>query len=295
MGSDLLAEGPLEEYFSRAEEASGQPIREIALQGPIDSLTRTEIAQPALFCVSLAATDAARERGIAPAFASGHSLGEYTAACAVRAVAVEDAIPLVCLRGRLMAEVGDEHPGAMAAVLGLPAEAVEHLCEEASDAGEVTLANVNSPTQVVVSGREAAVARVTALAEAAGARRVVRLQVAAAFHSRLMEAVQVEMRAAVERLSWRDPDVPVAVNARGELVRDGESLRAALVEQIAAPVQWVECVEQLVGAGADAFLELGPGRVLAGLVREIVDGADVSSADSPSKLDEFVERASAVG
>jgi [acyl-carrier-protein] S-malonyltransferase len=292
MGGALLdVEGSrLEEYFSLAEDASGEPVGKIALEGPLESLTRTEVAQPALFCVSLAATDAARGRRIEAAFVAGHSLGEYTAACAAGAVPVEEAIELVCLRGRLMADVGDEHPGAMAAVLGLSADEVERLCEEASKAGKVTLANVNSPTQLVVSGPEGAVARLAQLAEEAGARRVVRLQVAAAFHSELMKPVQERMEVAVGRASWRDPQVPVAVNARGELVRDAASLRAALVEQIAAPVLWVACVEALARAGAESFLELGPGRVLSGLVRDILESRDVSSADSPATLDAFVER-----
>jgi [acyl-carrier-protein] S-malonyltransferase len=289
MGAELLeAEGELlAGYLTQAEAAAGQPIRRLALEGPIEALTRTEVAQPALFCVALAVMDAARARGIEPDFVAGHSLGEYTAACASGAVAVEDAIELVSLRGRLMGEIGDERPGAMAAVIGLDADTLGGLCEQASDAGAVTLANINSPTQIVVSGEEDGVVRLMELAEGAGAARVVRLQVAAAFHSELMKPVQEQMADAIREIAWSDPRVPVAANARGELVSDAESVQAALVEQIASPVRWVECVRSLSAAGAETFLEVGPGRVLGGLVRQIQPGADVFSADSPARLEEF--------
>jgi len=290
MGAGLLeSEGELlAGYLAQAEAASGQPIRRLCLEGPIEALTRTEVAQPALFCVALAMRDAARVRGLEPDFVAGHSLGEYTAACASGAVSVEDGIELVSLRGRLMGEIGDERPGAMAAVIGLDADALSGLCEQASDAGLITLANLNSPTQIVVSGEEDGVVRLMELAEAAGAARVVRLQVAAAFHSELMKPVQEQMADAVGDVDWSDPRVPVAVNARGGLVRDAESLRTALIEQIASPVRWVECVQALGSAGAETFLEVGPGRVLGGLVRQIQPGADVFSADAPARLEEFV-------
>ncbi len=289
MGAELLeTEGDLlQGYLAQAEAASGQPIRRICLEGPMEALTRTEVAQPALFCVSLAVTDAARSRDIQPDFVAGHSLGEYTAACASGAVSVEDAIELVSLRGRLMGQIGDESPGAMAAVIGLGADDLRALCEQASEAGTVALANINSPTQIVVSGEEDGVARLMELAEKGGATRVVRLQVAAAFHSELMKPVQEQMAEAVREVAWTDPRVPVASNARGGLLRDAESLQAALVEQIASPVRWVECVQALVAEGVETFLESGPGRVLGGLVRQIHPEADVFSADSPSRLDEF--------
>ena len=289
MGAELLEhEGDLlAGYLRQAEAASGHPIRKICLEGPMEALTRTEVAQPALFCVSLAVTDAARARGLQPNYVAGHSLGEYTAACASGAVSVEDAIELVSLRGRLMGQIGDERPGAMAAVIGLGASDLVELCEQASDAGMVALANINSPTQIVVSGEEDGVVRLMELAEQGGATRVVRLQVAAAFHSELMKPVQEQMAEAVREVAWSDPRVPVAANSRGELVRDAESVREALVEQIASPVRWVECVQALVAAGAETFLEFGPGRVLGGLIRQIHPDADVFSADSPARLDEF--------
>jgi [acyl-carrier-protein] S-malonyltransferase len=291
MGAELLeAEGSrLEEYLAQAEEVSGLPVREYCLEGPMEELTRTDVAQPALYCVSIALTDEARSAGLVPGFAAGHSLGEYTAAAAVGAVSVHDGLRLVCLRGRLMAEIQSERPGAMAAVIGLSDEQLEGLCARASDGGTVSLANLNSPSQIVVSGEEAAVERLMDLAQEAGASRVVRLQVGAAFHSKLMEPVQARMAEAMEEIEWRDPEVPLAANALGRLVRTAGEVREALVAQIASPVRWVDCVRALADSGCDTLLELGPGRVLGGLVRQIVDGVETASVDSPEKVSGFAE------
>jgi len=291
MGADLLASEPelLGHYLAQAEAASGLPIRRTCLEGPLEELTRTEIVQPALFAVSLALTDAARARGLRPSFAAGHSLGEYTAAAAAGALSVEDGIELVSLRGRLMAEIQNERPGAMAAVIGLSADRLRELCEQAGEAGVVTLANLNSPTQIVVSGEASGVERLMELAEEAEAQRVVRLNVGAAFHSELMKPVQAKMAEATEGVAWSDPRIPLAVNATGKIVRQAEDVRQALIAQIASTVHWVECVQSLVGAGCTTCLELGPGRVLAGLVRQVDPGVDVFSADSPERLAAFVD------
>jgi [acyl-carrier-protein] S-malonyltransferase len=289
MGAALLeAEGELfEHYLAQAEAASGLPLRRYCLEGPMEELTRTQVVQPALFSLCLALTDAARARGLVPSLTAGHSLGEYTAAVAAGALSVEDGIELVSLRGRLMGEIQSERPGAMAAVIGLPAEQLRSLCDDAADAGVVALANLNSPTQVVVSGEEAAVERLMQLAEEAQAQRVVRLQVGAAFHSELMKPVQEQMAEAVAQVAWSDPKVPLAVNARGALVRSAGEVREALVAQIASPVLWVDCVRALAGAGCSTCLELGPGRVLSGLVRQVDPSIDVFPADSPARLEEF--------
>jgi [acyl-carrier-protein] S-malonyltransferase len=291
MGAGLLESEPelVEHYFAQAEAAAGLPIRRYCLEGPIESLTRTEVAQPALFAVSLALTDAARARGLQPAFVAGHSLGEYTAAAAVGAMSVEDGIELVSLRGRLMGEIQSERPGAMAAVIGLDPAELTDLCARSSEAGVVSLANLNSPSQIVVSGEEAAVERLMSLADEAGATRVVRVKVGAAFHSQLMEPVQAKMAEAMEDVAWNDPQVPLAANAVGGIIRTADEVRDALVAQIASPVRWVDCVEALVDAGPTSYLEVGPGRVLAGLVRQIVPDADVSSAATPSDLAGFAE------
>jgi [acyl-carrier-protein] S-malonyltransferase len=189
-----------------------------------------------------------------------------------------------------MAEIQSEQPGAMAAVIGLAADQLEELCGRASSdgGGSVALANLNSPTQVVVSGDEAAVESVMQLAEEAGAARIVRLQVGAAFHSALMRPVQQRMAEAMADVAWSDPEVPLVSNASGAAVRTGDEVREALIAQIASPVRWVDCTEALAAAGCTTFLELGPGRVLGGLVRQIL-GADAETfaADSAEKVGEF--------
>jgi [acyl-carrier-protein] S-malonyltransferase len=292
MGAALKEARPelWERYFTRAGEATGMPIDEIALAGPDETLTRTDVAQPALFSLSLAVAEAAGELGIRPDAVAGHSLGEYTAAVACGALAFEDGIRLVALRGRLMHQAQTERPGTMAAVIGLPLDRLEELCRDASDTGLVAPANLNTPAQIVVSGEIAGVERLMELAQQAGADKVVRLQVGAAFHSELMKPAQAQMAEAMESVEWRDPRVPMASNASGRLVSSADDVRRALIEQIASPVRWVACAESLVAAGCETFLELGPGRVLGGLVRQTIGmETDVSAADSPKRLEAFVE------
>jgi [acyl-carrier-protein] S-malonyltransferase len=295
MGSDLLEARPelFDRYMEQAGEVSGLPIRALCLEGPMEELTRTDVAQPALFAVSLAVMEVARESGLGPDFVAGHSLGEYTAAVVSGAIGFEDGMRLVSQRGRLMADIQSERPGAMAAIIGMPADRVRKLCDAASEAGSVTPANLNTPVQIVCSGEEAAVVRLLELAEEAGAAKAVRLQVGAAFHSELMEPVQRELAETMKALSWSDPDTPLVSNAFGKVLTRGEEVHQALVAQIASPVLWVECVETMVENGCDAFLELGSGRVLSGLVRQINPEVETFAADSPEKLTSFAERASA--
>ncbi len=290
MGSDLLAERPelLEGYLEQAEAASGLPIRQLCLEGPIEALTATDAAQPALFCVALATADLARESGIRPEFAAGHSLGEYTAAVVAGALAPEDGIKLVSARGALMAAAQDEVPGGMAAVLGLEAEQVAALCESID--GRVAPANFNTPSQIVVSGDLDAIDQLVEAAPEAGARRAVKLQVGAAFHSEAMVPVREQMAERMASVTFSDPTIPLVSNATGELVTTGEGIREALLAQIAKPVRWVDCVNTLADEGVDTFLELGPGKVLIGLVRQIRDGMDITAADSPKKLGKFAAR-----
>ena len=291
MGADLLEARPdlFDRYFDLADEASGLPIRRYALEGPIESLTRTDVAQPALFSLSLALAEAAGELGIEPDFVAGHSLGEYTAAAASGAVSLEDGMRLVALRGKLMNEAQTETPGTMAAVIGLESDRLAELCSQASEAGVVAPANLNTPAQIVVSGEVAGVERLMELAKEAGAEKVVPLQVGAAFHSELMKPTQAKMAEAMEGVAWSDPSVPMASNASGGLVTTADEVRQALVAQIASPVRWVDCAHALSDAGADRYLELGPGRVLGGLTRQTLGmETDAASADSPEKLESFV-------
>jgi [acyl-carrier-protein] S-malonyltransferase len=295
MGSDLLEARPdiFERYLTQADEVSGLGIRRLCLEGPIEDLTATNAAQPALFATSLAIAEVARENGLQPDFVAGHSLGEYTAAVASGALGADDGIRLVSERGRLMAEAQSERPGAMAAIIGLPRERVEKLCSDASAEGTVALANLNTPSQIVCSGEEAAILKLLELAEGARADKAIRLQVGAAFHSELMAPVQERMATAMDGVSFTDPTTPMVGNASGELKTTGDEVREALIAQIASAVLWVDCVHTLVDNGCDTFLELGSGRVLTGLVRQIDSEASTFAADSPKKLDKFIERSSA--
>jgi [acyl-carrier-protein] S-malonyltransferase len=289
MGSELRDERAelFDRYFSLADEASGLPVAKLALEGPLERLTETDAAQPALFALSLALAEAAGELGLSATLVAGHSLGEYTAAVATGALPLEDGMRLVAKRGRLMAEIQSTTPGTMAAIIGLDQATVERLCDAARDRGEVGLANLNSPQQMVVTGEERAVERVVELAEEAGARRAMCLQVGAAFHSPMMAPVARDLAAEMEAVSFSDPAVPIVSNANAAVIRTGEQVRAALLEQIASPVLWAKCVETMVGQGCRAFLELGSGRVLGGLVRQIDRSLEVTATESISKLTEF--------
>jgi [acyl-carrier-protein] S-malonyltransferase len=295
MGSDLLEASPevFDRYLKQADDASGLPIRQLCLEGPIEDLTATNAAQPALFATSLAVLEVARDQGLRPDFVAGHSLGEYTAAVASGALGVEDGMQLVSQRGRLMAGIQSERPGAMAAIIGLPRDKVEELCSEASAEGSVAPANLNTPEQIVCSGEEAAVEKLLELAEAAGADKAIRLKVGAAFHSELMEPVQRKMAEAMAGVSWSDPETPMVGNATAELKTTGDQVREALIAQIASPVLWVDCTRTLTENGCDTFLELGSGRVLSGLVRQIDPEVETFAADSPKKLEKFRERVGA--
>lgn len=290
MGAELKEERPqlFERYLSLADETSGLPVTRLCLEGPIEELTRTDVAQPALFAVGLAVADAAAELGLRPDFVAGHSLGEYTAAVVAGALSTEDGMRVVCERGRLMAAIQSERPGAMAAIIGLPQDQLEALCEQASADGLVSVANLNSPTQIVVSGEESGVVALLALAEQAGAKRAIRLQVGAAFHSELMVPVYERLTQTLDGVSLSDPHTPLVAIYSAKSLRSAAEVREALLEQIISPVRWVEVVQTLVGAGCDTFLELGPGRVLGGLIRQIDPQATLTAADSVDKLQEFV-------
>jgi [acyl-carrier-protein] S-malonyltransferase len=291
MGAELLEErgARLERYWSLADEVSGLPVRRCCLEGPIEELTRTDVAQPALFAVSLAVADAAGEVGLRPDYVAGHSLGEYTAAVVAGVISAEDGMRIVCERGRLMAGIQSQRPGAMAAIIGLPQDQLEELCRRASEAGTVSVANLNSPTQIVVSGEQAGVASLVELAQAAGAKRAVPLQVGAAFHSELMVPVQQRLREAIEAVEFSDAETPLVAICSGQALQAADAIREALLTQIVSPVRWVEVIQTLVAGGCGSFLELGPGRVLIGLIRQIAPEVEMTAADSLGKLADFAQ------
>ena len=289
MGSALLGTDPdlIGARFASAAAVSGLPIQGLCTAGPASELVKTEIAQPALFAVSLALADVARDVGLLPRAVAGHSLGEYTAAVVAGALPAADGMALVARRGQLMSTAQRERPGAMAAVVGVPSDTVSALCEAAADGAVIVPANFNAPSQTVVSGDVAAIERLVVLVAERGLGRAIKLPVGAAFHSPLMRPVEQELDRTTAALRWQDATVPVAGNASGSMLRGAEQVRRSLVVQITAPVRWVACVHALHAAGCRHFLELGPGRVLSGLVRQVCPEADVAAADSRAAIEAF--------
>lgn len=278
MGKELAGAFPrVRELYERADDLVGAPLSRISWEGPEEALTRTENAQPAILLHSWAVWTLLAERlrgGVL--VAAGHSLGEFTAHLLAGTFSFDDALRLVRRRGELMAEAGRRRSGTMSAVIGLDDEAVERICADVEE-GVVAPANFNSPGQVVISGDRRAVARAGALAGERGARRVVPLNVSGAFHSPLMAEAREGLREALDAVEMSDPAFPVVANARAEPVADRARAREALLEQLTSPVRWAEGVRVMAEMGPDLWLELGPGRVLAGLIRRIDRGLEATS------------------
>jgi [acyl-carrier-protein] S-malonyltransferase len=298
MAKDLAQRFPAARQTLQAiDETLAFPLSRLMFEGPEDELTATENAQPAILAHSVAvfALVGPKIDGAAIA-AAGHSLGEYTAYVAAGALAPTDAAALVRRRGELMQQAGTERPGTMAAVLGLPTAEVEAACHAASSGGAVVVAaNLNAPDQTVISGDPEAVANAAAACKARGAKRVVPLKVSGAFHSSLMAPAANHLRVALERAPFQNPAFPVIANATAEPVRDATRARRLLADQLTAPVRWVASMQraaELASAGGGArFVEVGPGRVLAGLLRRIVPHASVTSLGTADEVATFLEAA----
>jgi [acyl-carrier-protein] S-malonyltransferase len=291
MGRDLLDNVPelFHRYLSRSNVLAGIPITQYCLEGPAELLNQTNVAQPALFTHSLALNEYAHRYGIIPDFVAGHSLGEYTAAVAAGVLSFEDGLRLVCERGRLMYQIQTACPGAMAAVIGLAAEVLDDLCKSISKHDLVTIANWNTSTQFVVSGVEAGVQKLMEAVRASGKGRSIRLSAGGGFHSPLMLPLQAPLQNLTQELCWKNAQFPLVANVSGALLTDGQRIRHALIEQIASPVQWVYCIETLIEAGCDVFLELGSGQVLTKLVRSIAPDTQAFALDTPERIATFVE------
>jgi [acyl-carrier-protein] S-malonyltransferase len=267
--------------FAEADEALGFPLSELCFAGSEEDLARTENTQPAILAASIAAWRVLEARGVHPAAVAGHSLGEYSALVAAGSLTLADAVRIVRERGRFMQEAVPLGVGAMAAVLGLAGGDLSRLCQEEARGEVVAAANLNGPDQVVIAGHAGAVARVVDRAKEAGARRAVPLPVSAPFHCALMEPAATRLRPVLAAAAFRDPAVPVYTNVDAAPVRTGEEAREALGRQVASTVRWQEEVEAMAAAGLTRFLEVGPGKVLAGLVRRIGKDLTVLSVGDP--------------
>jgi len=295
MGKDLAERFPeARDTLQAIDEALAFPLSGLMFEGPEDELTQTHNAQPAILAHSAAVFAAVHTAGPAPVAAAGHSLGEYSAYVTAGSLTAADAARLVRKRGELMHQAGTERPGTMAAVLGLATAQVEAACREASRDGQVaTPANLNAPDQTVISGDPDAVRRAGEACKARGAKRVIPLKVSGAFHSPLMAPAASRLRIALDRAPFGDPGFPVIANATAEPVHDAARARRLLTEQLTTPVRWVECVLKAAALAGDGarFIEIGPGNVLAGLVKRIVPGAGVVSLGTAAEVATFLEAA----
>ena len=270
MGKELAEKYPVaRQTFEEADAALGFSLSQLCFEGPEDRLRLTENTQPAILTVSVATWRVLKENGVEPAWAAGHSLGEYSAHVAAGTLNFADAVRTVRNRGRYMQEAVPVGVGAMAAIVGLETEKVQQICADASEGEVCEPANMNSPEQVVISGNKGAVERAVALAAERGAKKAVLLQVSAPFHCSLMQPAQERLAADLKALQMQNPSVPVMCNVDAALVETADASRDALIRQVTGAVRWDECVRGLIASGAEIFVEVGPGKVLWGLMRQI--------------------------
>jgi [acyl-carrier-protein] S-malonyltransferase len=272
MGLDLAQTFPIaRQTFDEANEALGFDLADLCFNGPEEQLRMTEFTQPAIFTVSVAALRVLTEAGVTPDYLAGHSLGEYSANVAAGAIEFAAAARTVRRRGQLMQQAVPPGEGAMAAILGMPLEGVLNVCQESSRevGAPVEPANLNSPEQTVISGAAAAVEWAVPLARLRGAKRAVMLPVSAPFHCSLMQPAQDALAPILQQLTFLAATVPVVVNVNAGMVTDPAILRDALVRQVTGAVHWTESMQVLIAQGVTNFIEVGPGKVLSGLLRQI--------------------------
>ncbi len=272
--------------FAEADAVLGFPLSQLCFQGPDEQLKLTENTQPAILAVSTAAFRVLSDAGAKPDFVAGHSLGEYSALVAANSLSLADALCVVRRRGTYMQESVPVGQGAMAAILGMTTEQVEALCREASQGEVLSPANLNTPSQIVIAGTEAAVGRAVELAKSRGARKAVLLSVSAPFHCALMQPAQERLAEDLGQISFRNPEYPLINNADVAEVRSSESIADSLSRQVCSPVRWTESIQKLISAGVQLFVEVGPGKVLSGLVRQIDRTVKTANVEDPQSLEQ---------
>ncbi len=287
MGQALAAAFPeAKAVFEAADHALGEKLSTLCFEGPEDKLKLTANTQPAILTVSVAAHAVFSKRfGALPAFVAGHSLGEYSALVASGALSLADAVRSVRARGTFMQEAVPPGVGAMAAVLGLPPEKIVEICAEASQGEVVSAANFNEPNQTVIAGHVAAVERASVALKAAGAKRVLPLPVSAPFHCALMQPVVPRLAEVLGTVSFSAPNVPVVSNVEAAANQDASKIVALLLRQVVGSVRWVETVQALEKAGVTKIIELGPGKVLSGLVKRISPNVPCVNVEDPASLE----------
>jgi [acyl-carrier-protein] S-malonyltransferase len=293
MGKDLYENYPLaRQTFEEADEALGYKLSQLCFEGPEDQLRLTEITQPAILTASVAALRVLETRIPRPCFVAGHSLGEYTAHVCAGTFTFAEAVRTVRNRGKYMQEAVPVGVGAMAAILGMELDAVTAVCTEAAQGEVCSAANINSPAQVVISGNTAAVERAIKLATERGAKRAMLLPVSAPFHCSLMKPAQDHLEPDLNKLKWSKPVYPVACNVEADLVTDDLRARDTLVRQVTGSVKWDQSMRLLIAKGVETFVEIGPGKVLCGLMRQIDRSKNcLAVGDEPSLLKAIEELA----
>ena len=285
MGTELLTDSETRDLCDRCSKASDIDLRHLLSDASDDELKLTQNAQPALCFMSIGLTLLLKRRGIEPSAAAGHSVGEYAALAAAGSAGPIDAIRAVVERGKAMAEAAPAGTSSMAAVLGLDAQSIEVAMAGMNDAWP---ANYNTPTQTVIAGTMAGLEAATKRLQEAGAKRVLPLNVSAAFHTPLMVPAAERLRAALDRIEWRAPKIPVMANLTGRPHQDGARIPHVMEMQLRSPVRWAECVKSLTELGCDTFIEVGPKRALTGMMRDLAPGMTALSASSPGTVLELV-------
>jgi [acyl-carrier-protein] S-malonyltransferase len=277
------------EVFAAADAAAGFPLSELCFNGPEEKLKLTENTQPAILAVSVAAYKVLAAHGVRPHYVAGHSLGEYSALVAAGSLDLTEAIPLVRQRGRYMQEAVSVGAGGMAAILGMTLPQVEALCQEAAQGEVLSAANLNSPAQIVIAGTAAAVGRAAALAPAQGAKKAVLLPVSAPFHCALMQPAQARLGASMQQIRFKDLEIPLVNNVDAQVIQSGGVVFDSLFRQVCAPVRWTDSIQLLIQQGVRLLIEVGPGRVLSGLVRQIDRSVKLVNIEDSKSLKETLE------
>src|SRR5438445_1898190 len=291
MGKEVAEKCPVaRQTFKEADDALGYELSNLCFEGTEDQLRLTEITQPAILTASIAAWRVLDEKGMKAAFVAGHSLGEYSAHVAAGTITFTDAVRIVRNRGKYMQEAVPVGLGAMAAILGMDLEKVRAICSEAAQGEICEPANINSAEQIVISGHKNAVERATKLASARGAKRAVMLPVSAPFHCSLMKPAQDRLAADLQALQFQNPTVPVVSNIDAALVNNAESSRDALIQQVTGAVKWEQSMRLLIERGAQIFVEVGPGKVLCGLMRQIDRSKTCLNVGDEASLSKLTER-----
>lgn len=277
------------ELFGRANDVLGFDLKKLCFEGPEEELKKTDITQPAVFTVSAIAFEILKENSFAPALLAGHSLGEYSALYAGGAISFEDGVKTVNLRGKFMQEAVPLGEGTMAAIIGLKREVVEDICKKASSKGVVEAANINSPGQIVISGKIEGIKEASSLAKEAGAKMIIELKVSAPFHSSLMKKAAEDLKKALDNITIKDASVPVVSNVSAKPANKAAEIKDLLVKQMTSPVLWEDSVRNMASSGVSTFVEVGPGKVLSGLIRKIEKSAKILNVENLANLKALTE------